>query len=708
MIPVSSRRLSASLAALLLWGGFAVASPRLAAQTAPAPAPPTGILPGERLSPVTPSQRLDKAGNAWQFEENGAISRVGSSLLNNGMNLNINNRQFYSPQPMANADGEWVLADQGSIQPGLQIVRRVKLLEDVGVVRYVDVFTNLTPNGMGFQVSYKNNASNNFQSVVSDQGNSGVTGLGPRESGVIVTPSSSQNTRAFVYGLASPKAGVKPSVVYQNRYAFEFQYSLQVPAGTSVALVTSVRQVPVPRSFLRKDLVNTFRPGLPERLASSLPSALRGLVQNVHSENTGGPEALLGGIDIAALGVDRGRRDILAISGDTRLVGDAAGDSLRIEGEYGAADLPFGRIAAIEGGNLGRRDAARVFLRTGEIFSGSVAAEGLRFQMASGGKVDLDITSLDRLVLAEKEGDGDWGQDGAEALVETHAGDRIAVKNAGGVAFQGMSPWGRAEFPLSDLIWLAPVEDEPVGYMAELADGTKTFVFLGAGKLPVVTEWFGPREIDLASIRAIVTRTAVERARQRPAASGGAATTTAAAPTEAAPQGPYANLTGGQRIVGQIENESFTVLTQGGKVSVKPAEIRRLVNLSLSEGGEEAGRSEGDQTCRIDLWGGGVLAGPLEETSVAFRKRDLVWNAPLSDVVELVNPQPTVAEGVRQEIARLVRQLGAGEWQVREEATRSLEGYGYLARALLLTEMGAATDPEVRRRIERILSRLEE
>lgn len=673
------------------------------AQTAPTTAV-AGLLPGERLVPVTPAQRLDKAGNAWQFEEHGAISRVGNSLLNNGMNLNINNRQFYTQQPMANADGEWVLVDQNSVQQGLQIVRRIKLLEDVGVVRYVDVFTNLTSNGLGFQVNYKNNTSNNFQSVMSDQGNSGVTELSARESGVIVTPSSSQSTRAFLYGLSSPKSLVKPAIVYQNRYAFEFQYSLQVPAGGSVALLSAVRQVPVPRGFQRKDLATLFRPALPDRLLSGLPAALRSLVVNVKTGGTSGPESLLGGIDTAALGVERGRRDVLAISGDTRLVGDALGGGIRIEGEYGAADIPFSQIAAIEGANLGKRDAARVFLRTGEIFSGQVVSDGLQFQMASGGKVDLDLPSLDRLVLAEKEGDGDWSRDGSEALVETHSGDRIALSNASGVTFQGMSPWGKAEFPLSDLVWLAPVEDEPVGYIAELADGTRTFLFLGGGKLATTTKWFGPREIELSAVKSIVTRLALERNQQRKGAVG---TTPAQAvqPLDS-PQTTYANLTGGQRIVGPVQNETFTVLTQGGKVSVKPEEIRRLVNLVQEDA--TGGATSAEPNFRIELWGGGVITGPLEETSVAFRKRGLTWNAPIGDVVELVNPQPTVAEGVRQEIARLVRQLGAEEWQVREEATRGLEGYGYLARALLLAELGTSTDPEVRRRIERILERLEE
>jgi len=168
----------------------------------------------ERLVPAAMGIRTDKLGNSWNVEQNGNLGRVGNSMMiNSGLNLYINNQQFYTYQPMMTADGaEYVLHNrQSSSMMGLQVMRRIRLLDKQGVVRYLEVLTNATSNPLTVNVSLRTNFSGNYKSYITNDGNSNVVMLGARESGVLVTPGSSQVNRAFIFSLCSEKSVLKPS-----------------------------------------------------------------------------------------------------------------------------------------------------------------------------------------------------------------------------------------------------------------------------------------------------------------------------------------------------------------------------------------------------------------------------------------------------------------------------------------------------------------
>ncbi|MCB1085675.1 MAG: hypothetical protein KDM63_01400, partial [Verrucomicrobiae bacterium] len=167
---------------------------------------------------------------------------------------------------------------------------------------------------------------------------------------------------------------------------------------------------------------------------------------------------------------------------------------------------------------------------------------------------------------------------------------------------------------------------------------------------------------------------------------------------------PHVLAAGGQKIVGGIASETFNVLTQSEAVPVTPQEIRRMINLTAADGltPDAAG-----PYFRFELWGGGVLAGYLAERELAMDVRGLRWNLPLSDVRELITPVPRLSETAQQDIARLLKELGDDDWQTREKATEELQGFGFLAQSILREELKTNPDPEVRRRLERVLANLE-
>jgi hypothetical protein len=653
-------------------------------------------LKNERLVPAALNVVTDSQGNSWNIEQNGNLGRVGNSMINSGLALLVNNQQFYAHQALMTADGrEFVLPSRvNTAVPGLQLVRRVRMLDREGALRFVEVLTNASTNPLTVSVVLRTNFSGNYKTYLTDQGNSGVSTLGPREGAILVTPGSNQSNRAFLFTLADAKSPVKPIVTSQNKYGLTFQYNLAIPAGQTVSLVHAVAQVPVPREFDRQTLARVFRPVAFERLAITVPAELRSL--SVNGENRAGftAETLLGGPFLGDLGVERGRRDILALGERTRLIGQATSAAkIGLSTRYGALEAPLENIAAIVGSDRGRRDGARVFLRDGQVFSGTITAGDLNFAMASGGKMNLQAGSLDRLVFAKAETDNRWAA-GTVAMVETHAGDRLAVTGDAS-RLRGMTPWGPLDFTLDDIVWLGPMEDEPVGHFVAFKNGMRCFLFLSGETLPVQSALLGESGLEAGQIRSIVTRAGLEKAKV--ARDGDPAEIAAGAV-------PELLAAGGQRVIGPVTTAALRILTQSETVTVAPGEVRRLTNLTAVEGQPA---EPGGPQFRAELWGGGQISGYLADRELAMEVRGAPWRIPLSDIRELATPAPALTEENRQSIGKLLTDLGHNEWQTREKATEELKALGFQAQSLLREALKTNADPEVRRRIERILSAIQ-
>lgn len=654
-----------------------------------------GGVKAERLVPAAMGIRTDKQGNSWNVEQNGNLGRVGSNMMvNSGLNLYINNQQFYTYQPMMTADGkEYVLHNrQSSNLMGLQVMRRIRLLDKEGVVRYLEVLTNATSNPLTVNLSLRTNFSGNYKSYITNEGASNVVMLGARESGVLVTSGSSQINRAFIFSLCSEKSALKPSISSQNKYGLNFQYNVSIAPGQTVILNHAVTQVPLPNSFDRKTMRRLFRPVALERLQSAVPASLRKFVINYRGNLSPGGVSLMAGTSVEGLGVDRSSRDTLALGEKTRLLGTATCSSLSIKTVYGEAEIPFEKVAALVGGNRGRRDVSRVYLRDGQVFTGDVKAQGLRLVMAGGGNMNLNVRNLDRLVLRKNENEGKWGLDVA-AMLETYGGDRLSVKDGQGMNFTGMTSWGDLDFSLDDIVWLAPQEDEAVGHYVEFKNGARNFVYLAGDQMMVDSAVFGKQGLKMHEIRAVVTRTSMKRSEAESALG---------MDEEPVILETYLKVGGDQRVIGKVTNSTLKVLTHAETVEVATGEIRRMKNASNDIGAS----GSGEPMFQLELWGGGVISGYLAENFLSVRVRGKDWRVPLRDVRELVTPVPRLSETARQDLSSLIRKLGSVEWQIREKATEDLIGFGFLAKTILEQEHQTNTDPEVRRRIEQVLARL--
>lgn len=673
-------------ATLALWNAVSTSS-SIAQNSQVTPVP----LQGESLLPAAMGVRTDSNGGAWNVETNGTIGRVGSTMVNSGLALIINGQKFLSHQPLMTDDGREFVMQGREIAglPGLQVIRRIKQMEEAGGLRYLEIFYNGSANPMTLNVNLATNFSGNYRTFITDRGNSESVMMQENEGGILVLPGPSQSNRAFLFSLAAGDSALKPTISVQNRYGLTFQYQVTVKPGETTAIAHAVAQVVIPQSFDRRNLLKIFRPYALGEVLDTVSGPYRKVIANGPQSGLTREKGLSSLSSVESLGVARGSRDILAMGEKTRIVGKAKCEELSLATRYGEALIPFEDIAAIVGGKRGVRNSVQVFLKDGQVFSGKGTARNFHFDLANGGKMDLNLETLDRLLLAKEGSEAAW-QNNTAAIIETYEGERLVVQKENGLELTGVTPWGMLRFTAEDLVWLGPVEGEPVGHFVELKNGAGTIVYFAGDNIDLESNVFGAVSLNLSRVRSILTPNANEKG-QIPASSN----------TET-----RIRSRGDQEIVGLLTDSTVKIISEGQGIDMKPENIRRMTRVE-GKSATVGGLPLDSPLFRIETWDGSVASGYLQLDYFSMRVGREIWQVPLSDIVELESPVPSLAPDAEDGIIRLITQLGAEDWITREKATRELGAFGYLARPVLERERNSNPDPEVARRIDRVLTGLQ-
>ncbi len=641
------------------------------------------------LIPAAFGVRTDREGNSWSVERDGNIGRIGTTMVNSGLALSVNDEKFAGFQPMMTADGaEFVFQGAPFAQlPGLQAQRRVRVLDRSGGLRYAELFYNGSTNPMEFSIGLMTHFSGNYQTFLSDRGRSEPFILGQSESGIIVMPGASQSTRAFLFTLADPGAGVKPTISSQNRYGLTFRYQIRLAPGETAVIVHHVTQVVIPQSFDRPALVSLTRPHALRSLRYTFDDDWTDAVVNCSAESAGSArEALLKG-GPSSLGLVPGAIDTLAIGDVTRLFGRAEGGPVHLKGRYGEIRIALENVAAISGeGNSSRREA-RVFLKDGQVFAGAMTAPDLSFVQTGGARLSLDPATLDRLVLADRGEGRDWTTDSL-ALVETYGGDRIKIRDLAAFTLNLATSWGALPVSLDTLDWLRQVEGQ-MGCRVKLKDGTTVIGFPEDEEISIGETDLGSISINRRELMSIFTP---HSSSFSPSASP-------------APIETVTRVMGGQELVGSLLDTNLPVITEGNRLEMNTSEIRKIRRLEATTGELPVIAAE-SPTFAFERWDGGKVTGYLGLDFLSIEVEGRNWLVPSREVAEIEAASPLLTPDSLEKIKALIVQLADDDWAAREEATRDLGAFGYLARPVLQRELGTTKDPEVARRIGKVLADL--
>lgn len=649
-----------------------------AQSTSLAPPPNTAstvlALPGENLVPAALGVRTDRKGHSWNVERDGTLGRVGSTMVNSGLVLSVNQQKFETFQPRMTKDGkEFVIHGRPMAGlAGIEVMRRIKFLEESGSLRYLEMFFNSSANPVTLSIEVATSFSGNYKTSVTDRANIDPVMLSEGETGLLVTPGSSQSNRAFLFILCGPDAPEKPTISTQSRYGLKFQYQLTLAPGETKGLAHVVAQTIVPSQFDRKTLSRLFASYSLEEVMDSIPETFQDVIENRSVQQSRGG-LLLSGDSVEALGVERSDVDILAMGDQSRLFGTATLSPLVVDTGLGKVTIPVESISALAGKNRGLRDSARVFLKDGQIISGEIPTGEVTFAMKGGGQMKLSMDKLDRLVMANHE---KVPLKPGEAMVQTWAGDQLKLKSDNDLLFFGLTPWGDLSFKLGDLSWLIPAPDDFPGYQVRLKNGTECLVYLSGRDLILNSGFKGEMTLNINLVRAILPAT-MGRGMNR---------------------GTRLRLTADQWVQGDLKEKEIAINSNSQNILLKADEIRKLTSLSFQS------KDTVNHPFLVEMWDGSRIEGMLRADRLNLDVQGQDWTVPLTDIVEIETAGPLLDQENRKKVTDLIVKLGDDSWTTREKATRDLEQFGYLSIPMLKREQNQNPDPEVRRRIDRVLS----
>lgn len=662
----------------------------MVAQDGAAPSPPAPIggpaepSPGG-LIPAAFGIWTDRGGSSWSVEAAGNIGRIGSAMVNSGLVLTINEEKFAPYQPMMTPDGKELVVQSLPLDPfpGLRVQRRIRLLDEPGGLRYAELLHNDSADPVQVTLGLGVSFSGNFRTFLSDRGRSEPLLLSESETGVVVLPGASQSSRAFLFTLASPGSPVRPTVSAPNRYSLTFRYPVALAPGETAVVVHHVAQVAIPQTFDRRTLLRLGHPFSMERLRGAFSPDWAGHVVNAATPFVKTSRSLFEAGGIAKLGVVPGPSDVLAIGSETRLVGKADGGPLKLASAYGEIELRLEDLAALVGRGGRGEGRPRAYLRDGQVVSGELSG-GLGFAPTAGSPIDLSDGRFDRILMAGAGLVPSW-PDPVAAFVETLDGDRISVGEGAELRLDLATAWGKIQLDEDRLMRLGPYESPP-GFQVDLLNGSRLVGVPASPSIMLDSSAFGPVEIPVSRIGRIYTRPGME---------------VSAGNSSPVPE-TLVNLAGGQSIVGAPSGPGLSVSAEGVRLDLELSAIRRFERADATAG---SGTGVWDPAIlRVERWDGGIVVGTALTESISVDVEGAAWRIPVRDIVSVEFASPSLKPEQVGRIEALVLDLGSDDWGTREKATKELGAFGYLAHSVLKRQLREAIDPEVGRRLERILS----
>lgn len=631
------------------------------------------------------SPHTDRFDREWNIDQNGNIQRgnTQNSLISNAAVLMLGNQQFYCQQPLISPDGRSMEMRGPKPYNGVAVTRRLRFLEKEGGVVWADEFSNSSTRMIRTVVEIRHHFSGQIKTVVTDAGRDSPNALEKGESGVVVVPAQADGSIPLVtVSIAGKRQPTPPRLAIRSSYQLSVFHSLEIAPASSVTLVHATGQSDFSGDTATETVTKAFQPWQLKRIAKVVP---RSWMRNPHNYVQSSPlNTLQAWFPSAHWGIERGGADVLSLGDDSQLKGRAEVENAVLHHAFGRLPLDWKDVAAIAGPRSKQHWAPRVWLADGQILEGRITADKAVFQLLSGATMPLQFERLDRLVRGLNHGpESGVPDEPPPGLIEFWNGERIAIGS--GSVWPLVAEWGTLSPGWDSFAaWLA-ADDPNLPPLLLLRNGTRIHALAANGPLEMATLRFGNQSVKPSRLRQAMQTVAISSLSN----------------DDLEPAEPFVDLVGEQRIVARVTNPMLTIATEAGPLTISPGEIREWTDIT-DDLAPQTGLNEHWQ--KLELWGGGSVTGRVQNTSLSLEAPGLQWRVPVADVRRLSNPIPKIEESVMRRVAGLIERLGHAEWKERETATAELTELGALAQGSLREALRHATDPEVIRRLEQLLS----
>jgi len=363
------------------------------------------------------------------------------------------------------------------------------------------------------------------------------------------------------------------------------------------------------------------------------------------------------------------------------LLGEIRNAQFTVATSFGKVTVPARRVVGLVTGAAskvpatapaGEAAAPRLVLVDGQVLVGKLAEPAVEIRIAGGSTLRVPWGKVREFAYRVSE-----ARPSAPAptgtMVSLAGGERLALAGTG-PELQLLTVHGRVPLAVSGLRSVEATGKADRPHRACFVNGSELSGTLLPARLALEFR-LGPRTT--------VGRDAVRRIDRavEPVAPTGAATV---------------ELRSGDCLFGTMGDERLTLRIVGGDVVVRPAGVRTIAPDPAKPG-----------QVAVTIWNGSVLRGRLGESAVTFA---ITPGGPtvklkVAEIAALARSTVDPPEAVVRKVLALIAQLGAASYKDREAATKALVALGP-GIASLLKRHRESPDPEVRARIERILSDL--
>lgn len=306
-------------------------------------------------------------------------------------------------------------------------------------------------------------------------------------------------------------------------------------------------------------------------------------------------------------------RDQVIVDDSNRLLGEVVGKSLTVATRFGELKVSLDEIAAVRGMAGGAAGATwpRIFLRSGEIYSGRIVAGDLRLVAESGIDMQLSFDQLAAVVMRSAASEKKL-EAPAVALITTLRGDRLAVAATPGATLQFATPWSTAAVAVDEIHQLTAVEEPQPAFRLETTAGDQLTILAKTRELTLNATQFDSVRVAVGSIRrwqAVDPHLSPDLFPAR------------------------LHLSEGNTLMGSITPGAIHLTTAAGDVTVPSDNIA-----SIAPQADTAG------TIQIRLKQGETVVGRCIEPTLVFQALDATWHVPLRHVQGFQSPGWTPEE----------------------------------------------------------------
>jgi len=592
----------------------------------------------------------DGGGYRWDVQYYGSVYRgTDYAYYGGAMYLQIYETNFQSPNYSGWTNKEGDEIELGPwVNKGLNIYRRIKVYKDRPMARWLEIFENPTSAPITLQVAIFGSHSYGIKQTTTSSGGSS---FGAKDFAFMIR-NGRANSPPTLHVVTSKRAKIRPTVQIQSNQIY-VRYSLTIPARKTVIIChfeSQNRDVTAHQKLMKKF------PGY--KLFKDLPGSVRSMIVNM---SAGGG---IGGVDL-----DRSETsDSVVLKSGDPIFGVVKNTAFKIKTLLGNLDLPSERIIGMAGG---RGSQVRFVLLDGQVVSGRVDAPVLQVDLDGGGllRIPFDkIAQWSYRVTAARPNDEKFG--GAHILLRT--GDRLGF-DPKALEIKLLTRHGLVELEAGQLLELTMDNPGNAVHRAVFLNGSRLGGFLEPETLKL--------KLNLGKT-VVVSRDMIAQMRFAEDEQPDSTLTRVV-------------LTNGDELFGTLAAGKFQLATDYGEIGIDPSRVK-----AMKFRPEDLGRTI------VTMWKGSILKGRLGRSQLGFViSPQTVLNIHAGQFVSIDCPLPLPPKAAREEIEKLVAQLGAESYEDRQNASKKLLELGNSIVPMLRKHL-TSSDPEVRQRIEDILEQL--